>query len=83
MTIRPATVVDVPAVLPMVAKICAFHEQLDPAKYPFRPNPADMYAKWLPARATDPRYTATQLALFTSLAAVPRTVVNASTGWIV
>jgi PAT family beta-lactamase induction signal transducer AmpG len=35
------------------------------------------------ARATDLRYTATQFALFTSLAAVPRTVVNASTGWIV
>jgi len=35
------------------------------------------------ARATDPRYTATQFALFSSLAAVPRTVVNASTGWIV
>jgi PAT family beta-lactamase induction signal transducer AmpG len=35
------------------------------------------------ARATDPRYTATQFALFTSLSAVPRTVVNASTGWIV
>ena len=35
------------------------------------------------ARATDPRYTATQFALFTSLFAVPRTVVNASTGWIV
>jgi PAT family beta-lactamase induction signal transducer AmpG len=35
------------------------------------------------ARATDPRYTATQFALFTSLAAVPRTLFNASTGWIV
>jgi PAT family beta-lactamase induction signal transducer AmpG len=35
------------------------------------------------ARATDPRYTATQYALFTSLAAVPRTVINAATGWIV
>ena len=35
------------------------------------------------ARATDPRYTATQFALFTSLASVPRSVVNASTGWIV
>jgi PAT family beta-lactamase induction signal transducer AmpG len=35
------------------------------------------------ARATDPRFTATQFALFTSLAAVPRTVVNATTGWIV
>jgi len=35
------------------------------------------------ARATDPRYTATQFALFTSLAVVPRSIVNASTGWIV
>lgn len=35
------------------------------------------------ARAADQRYTATQLALFTSLVAVPRTVVNASTGWMV
>ncbi len=35
------------------------------------------------ARATDPRYTATQFALFTSLAAVPRTVVNAGAGFLV
>jgi PAT family beta-lactamase induction signal transducer AmpG len=35
------------------------------------------------ARATDPRFTATQFALFTSLSAVPRTIVNATTGWIV
>jgi PAT family beta-lactamase induction signal transducer AmpG len=34
-------------------------------------------------RQTDPRYTATQYALFSSLAAVPRTVVNASVGFIV
>jgi PAT family beta-lactamase induction signal transducer AmpG len=35
------------------------------------------------ARSTHPRYTATQLALFTALAAVPRTFVNASVGYIV
>jgi PAT family beta-lactamase induction signal transducer AmpG len=35
------------------------------------------------ARATNPAYTATQYALFTSLAAVPRVMVNATTGWIV
>ena len=35
------------------------------------------------SRATDPRYTATQFALFTSLASVPRSMVNATTGWIV
>ncbi|WP_424193408.1 AmpG family muropeptide MFS transporter [Ampullimonas aquatilis] len=35
------------------------------------------------AKTTDPRFTATQFALFTSLAAVPRTFINASTGYIV
>ena len=35
------------------------------------------------ARTTHPAYTATQFALFTSLAAVPRTFVNAATGWLV
>lgn len=35
------------------------------------------------ARTTHPAYTATQFALFTSLAAVPRTLINASTGYIV
>jgi PAT family beta-lactamase induction signal transducer AmpG len=33
------------------------------------------------ARSTHPAYTATQFALFTSLAAVPRTFINASAGW--
>ena len=35
------------------------------------------------ARSTHPAYTATQFALFTSLAAVPRTVANAATGYLV
>ena len=35
------------------------------------------------ARTTNPAYTATQFALFTSLAAVPRTVINSATGWVV
>jgi PAT family beta-lactamase induction signal transducer AmpG len=35
------------------------------------------------ARTTDPRYTATQYALFTSLAAIPRTVVSSGAGWLV
>lgn len=55
MNVRPATPDDVPGVLPMVAKICAFHEKIDPAKYSFRPNPADRYANWLGQRAGDPR----------------------------
>ncbi len=35
------------------------------------------------ARATHPAYTATQFALFTSLAALPRSFINAAAGWIV
>lgn len=35
------------------------------------------------ARTTHPSYTATQFALFTGLAAAPRTFVNATTGWLV
>jgi len=35
------------------------------------------------ARTTNPLYTATQFALFTSLAAVPRTFANAATGYLV
>jgi PAT family beta-lactamase induction signal transducer AmpG len=35
------------------------------------------------ARTTDPRYTATQFALFTSLASVPRAFASAATGYLV
>ncbi|KAM9985658.1 hypothetical protein ACTFIZ_012344 [Dictyostelium cf. discoideum] len=35
------------------------------------------------AQTTDPRYTATQFALFTSLSAIPRTFLNAITGYLV
>jgi PAT family beta-lactamase induction signal transducer AmpG len=35
------------------------------------------------AQTTHPLYTATQFALFTSLAAVPRTFANAATGYMV
>ena len=35
------------------------------------------------ARATHPAYTATQFALFTSLAAIPRTFINSTAGWLV
>jgi MFS transporter, PAT family, beta-lactamase induction signal transducer AmpG len=35
------------------------------------------------SRTTDPRYTATQYALFSSLAAVPRTFINSLAGFVV
>ena len=55
MLIRPATPADVPAVLPMVAKICAMHEALDPAKYGFLPHPEQRYDRWLTKLVTDER----------------------------
>ncbi|MBE9192926.1 GNAT family N-acetyltransferase [Gloeocapsopsis crepidinum LEGE 06123] len=51
MQIRPATPTDVPAVLPMVASICALHETWDSAKYGFLPNPQQRYEQWLTAQA--------------------------------
>lgn len=53
MTIRPATTDDVPAVLPMVRRIAAMHEHLDPAKYGYRDDPAEMYRGWLASRTGD------------------------------
>src|SRR4051794_28049100 len=55
MNIRPATADDVPAVLPMVAKLCALHESWDPERYGFLPDVADMYRGWLTNRARDPK----------------------------
>ena len=53
MEIRPATPDDVPAVLPMVRAVAAFHEQLDPAKYGFAGDPGESYDAWLCDRADD------------------------------
>jgi ribosomal protein S18 acetylase RimI-like enzyme len=51
MQIRPARAEDVPAVLPMVEKLCKLHETWDPAKYSFLPNIPQMYDQWLRERA--------------------------------
>jgi len=55
MDIRPATPEDVPAVLPLVQRICAMHQALDPGKYDFRSDPGEMYRRWLGDRAVDRR----------------------------
>lgn len=55
MIVRPATPSDVLAVLPMVAAICELHEAWDYARYATRDDVVDMYARWLPERAADPR----------------------------
>lgn len=55
MTIRPASPDDVPAILPLVSRECAFHQQADPDKYPFLPHPEQRYRHWLAERACDPR----------------------------
>lgn len=53
--IRPATVADVPAVLPMASAICSMHRAMDPDKYGFVGDIEARYARWLPQRARDPR----------------------------
>src|SRR3954463_5276370 len=55
MEIRPARAEDVPAVLPMVEKLCRLHESWDPAKYSFLPDVPQMYDQWLRERATHRR----------------------------
>ena len=55
MLIRPATPTDIPAVLPMVAAVCALHESWDAAKYGFVPNVEQRYQKWLIAQANSAR----------------------------
>ncbi|MEH1904375.1 MAG: GNAT family N-acetyltransferase [Nostoc sp.] len=55
MLIRPATTTDVPAVLPMVAKICGLHESWDSAKYGFLAHPEQRYERWLTRLATSDR----------------------------
>ncbi|TVP63633.1 MAG: GNAT family N-acetyltransferase [Nodularia sp. (in: Bacteria)] len=47
MLIRSATIDDIPAVLPMLAKTCALHENWDAAKYGLRSHPEQYYEKWL------------------------------------
>src|SRR5438128_2798371 len=55
MEIRPARAEDVPAVLPMVEKLCRLHEAWDPAKYSFLPDVPQMYDQWLRERASHRR----------------------------
>ena len=55
MLIRPALASDVPAVLPMVEKICALHQHWDRDKYDFKPGTPQRYGPWLTKRADDPR----------------------------
>lgn len=55
MQIRPGLEADVPAVLPMVASLCALHESWDPDKYAYLADIVDRYRRWLPQRAIDPR----------------------------
>ncbi|MBD3884210.1 GNAT family N-acetyltransferase [Phormidium tenue FACHB-886] len=47
MIIRSAQPPDVANLLPMIAKICALHENWDAAKYGFLPHPERRYESWL------------------------------------
>jgi RimJ/RimL family protein N-acetyltransferase len=54
MVFRPATLSDIPALLPMVAALAALHQSWDPAKFGYRPNPERMYQNWMAAKTADP-----------------------------
>ena len=54
MPVRPATAADVDAIVPMIAKTCAFHQAANPRKYPFLPHPERGYGNWLRRCAGDP-----------------------------
>lgn len=47
MTVRPGTIDDIPAVLPLVAKTIAFHEEIDPARFSAVPNAYERYDGWM------------------------------------
>lgn len=53
MEIRDATEADVPAVLPMVARICALHAAWDAERFRTREHPERLYDPWLRERAGD------------------------------
>lgn len=44
-----------PAILPLVGKICALHEAWDAERFAVKANVVEMYRGWLIARASDPR----------------------------
>jgi len=52
---RRGTAADVPALIPMVVAQYALHAAWDAAKFAPRPDFEKGYARWLAARATDPR----------------------------
>ncbi len=47
MIIRSASHSDIPALLPMIGKMCALHQSWDGAKYGFLPEPERLYERWL------------------------------------
>lgn len=51
--VRVATPDDLPALLPMVEKVCAYHQALDPQKFGFLPDVTERYRTWLPRRMAD------------------------------
>lgn len=51
--IRSATAADIPAILPMVQKICDMHRAMDPQRYPFVSDVTERYRGWLRTRSED------------------------------
>ena len=54
MTIRPGALDDIPAVLPLVARTIAFHQELDRARFSAVPNAHQRYDAWLRRTVENP-----------------------------
>jgi len=55
MPIRPATLNDIPRMLPLVRALCDLHAERDPERFAVREDVLDRYARWFPERIADPR----------------------------
>lgn len=53
--LRPAVTEDVPALVPLIGKICDFHRARDAARYSFLPQVEQRYPKWVKGLINDPR----------------------------
>jgi ribosomal protein S18 acetylase RimI-like enzyme len=53
--VRRGVVGDVPRILPLVGRICAFHHAIDPRLFDYLDDVLDRYERWLPERAVDPK----------------------------
>jgi ribosomal protein S18 acetylase RimI-like enzyme len=53
--LRPAVLEDIPALVPLIGKICDFHRSRDAVRYSFLPQVEQRYPKWVKGLINNPR----------------------------